>query len=398
MELKKERKQKEETGRREFRLREAVRIPIIVLGAVAGGLILSFVYVYLLAFLGSAVLRLLTLAGILAGASAWMVLLLQWGQVRKEWQQLLFVGIELLILYYNKWVLYTNLVEDAWFIGMDRLWEYHFALPDYLFHWAERWLHPQVLIQMMGEILYRGFLSINGQVLKGGLLGAVWAAEAAVLLGLPLLLVRSRMKVPYDEKAHLWLNREEERVVTYVKDYRNIRRKMQEEGPEQLRLALPELQPCRPEGKESYGVLTFFRNGDHIGPYISLGNVRTVQTGPRRTQRQYVQLGEKTEIGREEARALYQRICSAAEEGTLWSRLTDEARELWSRLVAMTAGVRSRLRGLRKEKTNATTGQPDSMKPMELENGEEVVNLEDITIFVPRITKEMEEEYRRKSK
>ncbi len=355
---------------------------------ILGELVLAALYINLLAVISNMVLRIIVIAGVVGGSVAWIVFWLQQMQIRRKGMRILFTVVGLFVLYYTKWALYTNLVEDAWVIGSEQFWHHHFVWPDYLTRWAYRVVRPDLIVQMMGEVLYRGFLSINGEILKGAWLAIVWVGEFIILAILPFWRVNRRMSVPYDEEQHIWLNREEEWMVTYLKDYRALRPLLNNKDAGALQRMLDNTEAYRVKGKESYGILTFFRKGKKIGPYISLMNVKAVQRGPKRLQYQYVPIVKKYDIGAEVAAALYEKISTKAEqEGhggkkdymQFFHELKMQLTVDWSEW---------------KEKLFPHKEEPEEVKEY-YEDGEEVVSVEDATVFVPRVTPEMEENYRK---
>ena len=249
---------------------------------IVGALLLSPIYINLLAVISNMVLRVAVICGVVIGYSAMMIFWLQQMQVYQKGKQIGYALVGLLLFYYAKWALYTNLVEDAWVIGSDQFWHHHFVWPEYLIRWAYRLIRPDLIVQMLGEVLYRGFLSINGEVVKGVWLAILWVGEFLVLVILPLIIVHRRMSVPYDEDHSVWLNREEEWMVTYLKDYRALRPLLHNQDEAAMEKMVESTEAYHLQGKESYGILTFYRKGSRIGPYISLVNVKAVQRGPKR--------------------------------------------------------------------------------------------------------------------
>lgn len=339
---------------------KGIKIGGILFGGIAGGVIFSFLYVYLLMFFSGTILRVLIIMGTAGAAAAWMVILLRWGHIRSpHWQRIL-LGVEVLVLYYSQWALYTNLAEDAWLVGMEQLWEYHFMIPKLFIRWIQRCIQPRFILDMLGELVYRGFLSINGQIIKGGALIAVWVAEAVSLLGLPILFMRARMKVPYDENEKVWLNKEEERTISYIKEYRSLRKKIQQSEETEMGWILNEVEAHCPEKGEPFGLITFYKKGRYVGPYISLVNVREVPVGEKRKQRQYIPIAEKLYIG-EEAQKIYEKFDSSraskkGAEALIWIR------ELKRKLAA-----------------GRTDKAQEQEKPTKIyEGNEEVVSLEEM--------------------
>ena len=100
---------------------------------------------------------------------------------------------------------------------------------------------------------------------------------------------------------------------------------------------------------------------------------------------------KKYDIGAETAAALYEKITSAAEtykvaNGNeyiqLFQELKLQAMVKWSEWKAKFVPAKE---------------EPEEQTQY-YEDGEEIVSVEDATVFVPRVTPEMEEEYRKKNK
>jgi len=120
-------------------------------------------------------------------------------------------------------------------------------------------------------------------------------------------------------------------------------------------------------------------------------NVKAVQSGPKRLRYQYVPIVKKYDIGIETTAALYEKVVSATEtykvaNGKDYFQFFQELKlqfmVSWSEWKAKFSQVKE---------------EPEEQKEY-YEEGEEIVSVEDATVFVPRVTPEMEEEYRNRNK
>lgn len=133
------------------------------------------------------------------------------------------------------------------------------------------------LWKAMVEINLRGFLLVNGRLMTGVPLAILWILETLLLLVIPLYRVALNARKPYVEGKGCWLTEEEEIVITYVQDYRTMRRALLK----QEYSGLSALDYHVLEGQESHGVLTFYRRRDYTGPYITLANVKAYRLVPK---------------------------------------------------------------------------------------------------------------------
>ena len=352
------------------KIKAAGRSVLPWLGAVGGGMGMAFPYIYIAAVLPNLFLRVFVIAGTVIGAAAWVVWLLRRSGIRDQRRTVLLTAAAVTALYYMQWVLYSVLVEDIWLRGTDGLWAYHWAMPEYLRRIGRRFLQPWVVGVMMEEILYRGVLSVGGQVIRGVWLALLWVAEAGVLLALPLPLVLTAMKAPYDEEHDCWLTEKRMRRTRYIKNGRELRRRIREEGPAAVYPMLEELQPADSEaaenGKEAYGLVVFSCCRDVIGPCIELLNIRV--SGTKFKRRQYIGIAEELNIGTERAGALYARLTEAGAEQSETDTLRSYLTSLWEK-----ASHRFR------KKTPLPAEAPEEPAvPSGLEESESVTEIEDI--------------------
>ncbi|MFR5072841.1 MAG: hypothetical protein ACLTDS_12215 [Bianqueaceae bacterium] len=281
----------------------AVGLIGMIFGGLLGAFIFGTVYIYLMNYFSNMVLRLIIIGGLIAGMSQWMIFLMRIGKIRRPVLAVGITALSLLFLLYSKWAVYVNMVQEIW-KSTDKVWYANLAMPGFFETWWDTVTHPMDLWKAMVEINLRGFLLVNGRLMTGVPLAILWILETLLLLVIPLYRVALNARKPYVEGKGCWLTEEEEIVITYVQDYRTMRRALLK----QEYSGLSALDYHVLEGQESHGVLTFYRRRDYTGPYITLANVKAIQAGPKKIRHRFVPIVRLVDIGEETAAELYARL------------------------------------------------------------------------------------------
>ena len=376
----------------------AVGLIGMIFGGLLGAFIFGTVYIYLMNYFSNMVLRLIIIGGLIAGMSQWMIFLMRIGKIRRPVLAVGITALSLLFLLYSKWAVYVNMVQEIW-KSTDKVWYANLAMPGFFETWWNTVTHPMDLWKAMVEINLRGFLLVNGRLMTGVPLAILWILETLLLLVIPLYRVALNARKPYVEGKGCWLTEEEEIVITYVQDYRTMRRALLK----QEYSGLSALDYHVLEGQESHGVLTFYRRRDYTGPYITLANVKAIQAGPKKIRHRFVPIVRLVDIGEETAAELYARLHARMmeEESKDKEKATLTGKGSWKRWFIETRfnlrqWVSSLLADIRtvaavKPEPEAEDGQGKSEDVYE--DGEKAVSIEEVTIHVPNITPEIEKEY-----
>lgn len=363
-----------------------------------GGFILGAAYVYLLGYLSNMLLRSLVLIGLVVLLSGYLVLLVRVTKIRNTKIVMLLSIIILLLVYYNNWVVYVNLVQDVWQRGANEVWAYHFQFPQLLGRWGELFISPGVLISAIVRILPTGIISINGQILKGIPLLIVWILEFLLTVVLPVYNVAYRAGRPYEEEKGLWLPKREEWTIGYLDTYREIRGGLRNDDITPLMDALQNVEFYQLQGQESYALIEFYRNGSYIGPYISITNVKAIQVGPRKLHHKAITVITMMDVGSDLAKDLYRRVKLGYDTYEKQRpKFNVFSLEAWGdKLRNFTFNLSRKKNSVTSElKSSARTKKYSGRKAqLQKRNSEdEPVSIEEITVHVPRITPEMEKEY-----
>ena len=364
----------------------AVGLIGMIFGGLLGAFIFGTVYIYLMNYFSNMVLRLIIIGGLIAGMSQWMIFLMRIGKIRRPVLAVGITALSLLFLLYSKWAVYVNMVQEIW-KSTDKVWYANLAMPGFFETWWNTVTHPMDLWKAMVEINLRGFLLVNGRLMTGVPLAILWILETLLLLVIPLYRVALNARKPYVEGKGCWLTEEEEIVITYVQDYRTMRRALLK----QEYSGLSALDYHVLEGQESHGVLTFYRRRDYTGPYITLANVKAIQAGPKKIRHRFVPIVRLVDIGEETAAELYARLHARMmeEESKDKEKATLTGFNLRQWVSSLLADIRTV--AAVKPEPEAEDGQGKSEDVYE--DGEKAVSIEEVTIHVPNITPEMEKEY-----
>ncbi len=370
----------------------------MIFGGLLGAFIFGTVYIYLMNYFSNMVLRLIIIGGLIAGMSQWMIFLMRIGKIRRPMLAMGVTALSLLFLLYSKWVVYVNMVQEIW-RSTDKVWYANLAMPGFFQTWWDTFVHPMDLWKAVVEINLRGFLLVNGRLMTGVPLAILWILETLLLLVIPLYRVALNAKKPYVESKGCWLTEEEEIIITYVQDYRTMRRALLKQDYS----GLSSLDYHVLEGQESHGILTFYRRKGYTGPYITLDNVKAIQTGPKKIRHRFVPVVRLVDIGEETAAELYARLRARKLEAESkdGEKPASTGEGGWKRRFAeLHFNLRQWLSGLRADIRTVTAGKsgPEAEDEGEkcedvYEDGEKVVSIEEVTIHVPNITPEMEKEY-----
>ena len=369
-------------------------ILLFVLLGLAGCCLIESAYVILMGFVSNVFLRLVIVAFCVILSGWWIVALGRIGKLRRPKLIRIMALIILIISFYMSRCVYVDLVQSFWSDGSQEVLGRLTKLQIPVMNWLKLFIAPQQVFSAILHILPYGVFSINGWIVNGIPLIILWILECALLILVPYYLTAYYCGRPYDEDLHIWLPKREEWKVTYVTNYREIRTQMRKGNCAALLDALDDVKGYVMKGQESYAVLEFYSRGKFVGPYISLTNIKAVQSGPRKLDHRMVRLCRMFDIGTDEAKRLYDRVMESYEaakrsrDQSDQQKMGDKISMAQFDLNRASVNVASEIRHQGKESDEQYVVRPtETFLP--LDTG----NLEDVSIHVPRVTPEMEQAY-----
>ena len=387
--------------------RPSKKVPIaglllFIIGGLLGCFLIEASYVYLMRILGNLFLRVLVIALSLTLHGLWLLWLSRACRIRHpKLVRIISIIILAATLYFGRCV-YVNLVQEIWEKGMAEMWSQGVAIGRLAFTWVRLFFRPDKVFAALVRILPYGVASINGVMINSIPLLLLWIVEWALKILIPYYIIAYFISRPYDETKKVWLEKKEEWHVPYVERYREIRADMRKGDPAKLLDAMGDLEAYLVRGQESYAILTFYKHRSHIGPYVSLSNVKAVQSGPRKLDHRTITLCRMLDIGEEEAEKLYHRITESyaklkaenKKEGKKSDRkISDRLNQAGFEIGRASLNMQTELRA-----QNHKAPDPYEMSPTEKIDTAAIKQSEEITVHVPRVTPEMEQEYLKRNR
>ena len=379
--------------------KESGKVPVpglilyIVLGFFGSYMVLSAYCQFICSFPG-VILRLIGKAASLFLICLWLVFLSGLAKIRRHRLVRILSVIILLAAHYASRGVYITLVKDLWQYGSNEVYKQTSALDSFsalIRLWFVRpvplWTHPYRIMQGLFEILPIGVGGSGRQTIHGVWLLLFWILELLLLLILPPYRAEKRSQRPFDEINREWSPSSETWTVTYVENYRQIITALRRKDPKPLLGALQEMKAYRVQGEESFALISFSHSLSKTGPYITLVNIKAVQSGPVRIDHRRIVLCRVFNIGAHQAGLLRDRIESEASalgiDSGQWKKL--EWKERLHNLIYPSK---------RKGRQQLPVQQPDQTQSQTRYPSDDT----EITVHVPRITPEMEKAYREREK
>ncbi len=373
-------------------------ICLFVIVGLVGSILIETIYVYCMGFLPNLFLRVLMLILRVAGIGYLLTFLVHLGKLRNP-RSVRWIALALLfVTFYMGRCVYAAMAQGFFTEGSQEVLSkvVSLRLPvGEIFKWA---INPVALISALGKILPYGLISVNGVTVKGVILLILWLIECGLLLTVPYFICAYYAGRPYDEDLKVWYNKREEWPAVYVANYREIRTQMRKGNCAALLDAMKELKGYHIQGQESYAIVEFYLHGKFVGPYVSLTNVKAVQSGPRSLDHRLVTMCRMFNIGTEAAQKLYEQVSEgygkkATAKGSESQKLSDKISMAQFNMSRVGVNVATEIRRQGKEKD-----QQYIVKPAVSFDTVEFKPVEDISIHVPRVTPEMEKAYLEKQK
>ena len=357
---------------------------LMILGGFLGAFLVESVYVYLLGFLSNLVIRFLVVFCVVLGLCYFMAKLTVLSKIRNRRAVRIVALVAMILAFYASRCVYVDLVNEMWKRGANEVLQNRSSIGQLLLRWGQLFVSPGAVFSSLYKILPNGVNSVNGRMIAGVPLLLIWLIEIRLRVVLPAYSASYVSEYPFDEAAGLWLTKREEWPVVYVDNYREVRSqlKLKNDGP--LLNAIQQLEYYQREGEESYAVLEFYRRGDYTGPYVSLINVKAIQSGPKKLTHKNITLCRMCDIGTEEADELYQKLKTTRDELGIKSVSFNG----WLADIAFKKGRKS------SKMTPVVTKESQTEEIKEVEEYLQDDNYsEEVTVHVPKVTPEMEKEY-----
>ena len=354
----------------------------------------------LLAFVANLFLRALCVAVPIAAMILWLVFLVRLGKIRNIHIVRIASIIVLILAFYFCRVVYVNIVETLWEIGANEFISSAASKQEFLLRQFKLIFRPDIILKALIRILPYGTTSVNGTMLTGVTLLLMWVLGAVAFIVIPFYFTVYFAQRPYDEELEMWFPRKEEWHVGYVENYRQIRSEMRKGNVRLLLTALKELKAYQLQGQESYGIVTFYLKGKTVSPYVSLANIKAIQSGPRKLDHRSITLCRLLRIGRETAEELYHAVKDSykvqkenAVKPKFQDRLQRATFDLNRASKQVVQGIKTSTDMDTKTLTDELPSIPEQLSLDDLKRGQE-----EITVHVPHVTPEMEEEYLNRKK
>lgn len=355
----------------------------MLIGGILGAVILLCVYVYGLNLMPNLALRAMVLLVLLFLLSRWMGRLAKKGRFRSPAAAFWISALVLLIALYFHWIVYVVMVQDVWEYGKDAFWRSHFR-PDTLWQAGRLFLDPAQLWNQVMKIRDTGFWSIRGIPVTGIRLTVCWILEMLVIILIPSFRAMTQARRIYSEDQRMWLDQQSEFTIAYIKDHRMLRRKLIKGEVD----GLQDIHYYHRRGREAHGTMVFYHHKGILGPYVSIKMVKAVQTGPRHTKHYFIPIIKQWDIGTQKAEEIFARLLQ--EKGTTHEKVTEKGnwkdRYFWS-------NKREQISFAMQQKMERAKENSDVRDAKYYTGGEKIAKLEEVTVYAPTITPEMEQQY-----
>lgn len=357
-------------------------IKMLVFGTL-GSVILLCAYVYGVNWMPNLALRTVVLLVTVFLLSRWLKRLTKKGKFRSPAAAFWLSCLTILIGFYVHWCVYTVMVYDVWNYGADAFWESHLQV-ETLKKIGYTLIDPVGLWKSLGEIQKIGFWELNGRLMNGFPLILCWIAEMlyVVLYSASKTIVQAR-KI-FSEERGVWLDQRIEFTIQYIKEHRMLRRQLIKGDLK----GLDDIHFYQRRGREAHGTIVFYHRKGIMGPFVSIKMVKAVQTGPRHTKHYFIPIVKQWDIGTDKVEEVLARLLS--ERGMTHEKVTEKGnwkdRYYWSnKREQISFAVQQTV-----EKAKENSSAQDTRY---YTDGEKLANIEEVTVYAPTITPEMEQQY-----
>ena len=340
-------------------------IVLLLLLSFLGAFLIEVCYVYLLGFLSNLLLRFLTVVGAVALLCFWIMYVTRWAKIRNIKVVRIVSLIGLILAFYASRCVYVDLVNEMWSRGASEVLQNRSSFAQLLGRWGGLFISPGTVFSSLYRILPNGVTSVNGRMIAGVPLLLIWLIELMLLIVIPCYTAAATASYPFDEAAGCWLSKREEWPVVYVENYREVRSQLKVKNDSPLLEAI--------QGVHYY-----------TGPYVSLVNVKAIQSGPKKLSHKMITLCRFCDIGQEEAKELYERLKN--EKGEVGRRSVSGSE--WMNDLNEKMGRGGKTMSQMSELSSASLDSQEITIP-----DEEAPEEEEVTVHVPKVTPEMEKEY-----
>lgn len=351
---------------------------------IIGSSVLLSAYVYGINWMPNLALRTVVLLIVSFLLSRWMMRLVKNGKMRSPATVFWISSLTVLIGFYVHWAVYSIMVQDVWEYGRKAFWQSHISV-ETLKKIGMQIINPVDLWKDLQMIRRIGFWSLQGETVNHFALLLCWIGEMlyVILHTASKAIVQARRV--FSEERGVWLDQRIEFTIQYIKEHRMLRRQLIKGDLK----GLDNIHYYQRKGREAHGTIVFYHRKGIMGPFVSIKMVKAVQTGPRRTRHYFIPIVKQWEIGSDKVEEILTRL--VAERGTTHEKVTEKGnwkdRYYWSnKREQLSFAVQQTV-----EKAKENAGSSSERKYYS--GGERVANIEEVTVYAPTITPEMEQEY-----
>ncbi len=357
-------------------------IQMIVLGLV-GVFVLMMVYLYGVNLVPNMGFRVGIFLVVVLLLSAWMHHLVKIGRIRAPGKAFWLTFFIIIIGFYPYWAMYVVFVNQAWDHSFKEFWDAHISF-ETLDQWVYLMLHPKALLNSIKAIEETGFFSIRGHMVSGSRQIFYWVVEGLLLLLVPSFRAMSQGYKIFSETQKRWQDHTAEFTIAYIKEHRSLRRQLLKGDMS----GLADIHYYPVQGQEAHGTITFYHHKGHVSRYASIQMIKAVQIGPRKMKHFYIPILEQWDLGEEMKEEVLDRLLTESgltREKVLSRGNYKERHFLRGKKAQLSEAVREKVE---RSSNRVTFQESGNYKP-----GEEIAGIEEVTVYAPTITPEMEQEY-----
>jgi hypothetical protein len=229
--------------------------------------VLSIIYIALQWFIPFIYLNFFIAAGLGFGVGAGVFIAIGMGKIRNTKYERILAVLFGLLAWYSQWALFVSLMSEAdgsmgggmWVRSSFNLTGFWYVLT-----------HPEMLFQAMLSLNDAGTFTLKHNTVSGTLLWLVWAFEAFIIVGAPVLFSLSgRSTTPFSEQNDQWMEeREVQGKLNTVNDPDQLTEELKSGNLQSLKDFLP-----ADNLSNDYATLRIYESpGDPVS-YISVTNI-----------------------------------------------------------------------------------------------------------------------------
>jgi hypothetical protein len=229
--------------------------------------VLSIIYIALQWFIPFIYLNFFIAAGLGFGVGAGVFIAIGLGKIRNTKYECILAVLCGLLAWYSQWALFVSLMSEAEGSMGGGMWiRSSFNLSGFWYVLT----HPEMLFQAMLSLNDAGTFNLKHNTVSGTLLWVVWAFEALIIVGAPVLFSLSgRSTTPFSEQNDQWMEeRDVQEKLKIVNDPDQMIEDLSSSNLKSLKNFLP-----ADDLSNDYATLRIYESpGDPVS-YISVTNI-----------------------------------------------------------------------------------------------------------------------------